>query len=379
MEKIEVSNKNNKNKKSKINIKKLLIYLLVIIIVFLLGIGLTCLYNANNKKVITKKITISKTVVTEEAMENAIEKAYDSVLCIEVISDEGQNLSTGTGFIYNKDDKYGYVLTNAHVVNGGSHVQGLLSNNKTVDLTLLGLDTYSDIAVLRMKASEVLSVASIGTSQNSKLGNTVFTIGSPMGSTYAGTVTKGILAGKDRIIEINNEFSESYIVKVLQTDAAINPGNSGGPLVNLAGDVIGITSLKLVDSQIEAMGFAIPIEEAMNYVNILEKGEKIQRPLMGIQVIDMTNKYLLYRYGIEVNDKIDAGIIIRTVNSGYPAEKAGLKVGDIITKIDEKKVTTTAEFRYELYKYKVGDNAEITFYRDNKEIKTKVTLNKPSK
>ena len=179
------------------------------------------------------------------------------------------------GFVFEKDNKYGYVLTNAHVVSSGGTVQGVLSNNDTVSLTVLGTDSYTDLAVLAMDKDKVLQTASIGTSVNTKVGNTVFTVGSPMGATYAGTVTKGILSGKDRLIETstssNNGLStESYIVKVLQTDAAISPGNSGGPLVNLAGDVIGITSLKLVDSSVEGMGFAIPIEDAMNYVDTLK-------------------------------------------------------------------------------------------------------------
>lgn len=338
-------------------------------------------YSINNPTVVTKNRTISQTKVTEEAMEDAIDKVYDSVLCIEVLNDNGDTLSTGTGFVYAKDDKYGYVLTNAHVVSG-SNIQATLSNNEVVKLTILGTDSYTDLAVLRMDAKDVLQVASIGTSENMEVGNTVFTVGSPMGATYAGTVTKGILSGKDRLVETstsNNLLnSESYIVKVLQTDAAISPGNSGGPLVNLAGDVIGITSLKLVDEEVEGMGFAIPIEDAMNYVDTLEKGETIQRPMMGVQIIDLTNKYVLYRYGINVDDSIESGVMLMEVSNGYPAADAGLKDGDVITEINGEKVSTTSEFKYELYKHSVGDTIEVTYIRDGKEKKTNVTLNKNS-
>ena len=204
-----------------------------------------------------------------------------------------------------------------------------------------------------------------------------------MGSTYAGTVTKGILSGKDRLIETsasnsNSLASESYIVKVLQTDAAISPGNSGGPLVNLAGDVIGITSLKLVDEQVEGMGFAIPIEDAMNYVDTLAQGKTIERPLVGVQILDLTNKYTLYRYGINVDSSIKSGVILIKVNSGYPASDAGLKDGDIVTKIDGEDVTTVSEFKYQLYQHKIGDTIEVTYYRNGKENKTKLKLNKTS-
>ena len=382
MEKIEVSNSEKNNIGKKNNKKSKLKYFVFLLIAFILGGVIMYVYSINNPTVVTKNRTISQTKVTEEAMEDAIDKVYDSVLCIEVLNDNGDTLSTGTGFVYAKDDKYGYVLTNAHVVSGGSNIQATLSNNKVVKLTILGTDSYTDLAVLRMDAKDVLQVASIGTSENMEVGNTVFTVGSPMGATYAGTVTKGILSGKDRLVETstsNNLLnSESYIVKVLQTDAAISPGNSGGPLVNLAGDVIGITSLKLVDEEVEGMGFAIPIEDAMNYVDTLEKGETIQRPMMGVQIIDLTNKYVLYRYGINVDDSIESGVMLMEVSNGYPAADAGLKDGDVITEINGEKVSTTSEFKYELYKHSVGDTIEVTYVRDGKEKKANVTLNKNS-
>lgn len=371
----------NKPKKEKKNINNSLKFALVIFAAFTLGVVLMYFYSVNNPKVVTKNRTVSNTKVTEEAMEEAIDKVYDAVLCIEVMGEDGSALSTGTGFIYGKDDKYGYVLTNAHVVSNGKNVQGLMSNNVAVDLTVLGTDTYTDLAVLRMDVKNVKQVASIGDSKNTKIGNTVFTVGSPLGSSYAGTVTKGILSGKDRLIETSSSNSgvltgESYIVKVLQTDAAISPGNSGGPLVNLAGDVIGITSLKLVDEQVEGMGFAIPIEDAMNYVDVLEQGKTIERPIVGVQILDLTNKYALYRYGINVDSSIKTGIILVKVNSGYPASDGGLKDGDIITNIDGNDITTVSEFKYELYKHSIGDTIEVTYYRNGKESKTKLKLDK---
>lgn len=356
-------------------------FIIIIIVAFLVGAGIMYLYSKENPTVITKDRTFSETKVTEEAMEDAIDKVYDAVLCIEVLSEDGSAVSSGTGFVYEKDDKYGYVLTNAHVVSGAKTVQGILSNNNTVTLTVLGYDSYTDLAVLRMDAKDVLQVVSIGKSENIKVGNSVFTVGSPLGSAYAGTVTKGILSGKDRLIETsssnaNSLTTESYIVKVLQTDAAISPGNSGGPLVNLAGDVIGITSLKLVDTQVEGMGFAIPIEDAMNYVDTLAQGKEIQRPIIGVQLLDLTNKYALYRYGINVDSSIKSGVILVKVNDGYPANNGGLKDGDIITKVDDEKVTTVSEFKYQLYRHKIGDEIEITYYRNGKENKTTIKLDK---
>ena len=386
IEYIESKKEEKKQDKKSNNRKKIpngIKFALVILLAFSLGLVIMYAYTELNPKIITKNKTISETKVTDEAMEDAIKKVYDSVLCIEVMNSDGSVLSTGTGFVYSKDSKYGYVLTNAHVVSSGNNIVGVLSNNNTTSLTVLGSDTYTDLAVLRMDVKDVLGVASIGNSKNTPDGNTVFTVGSQMGSTYAGTVTKGILSGKDRLIETsasnsNSLASESYIVKVLQTDAAISPGNSGGPLVNLAGDVIGITSLKLVDEQVEGMGFAIPIEDAMNYVDTLAQGKTIERPLVGVQILDLTNKYTLYRYGINVDSSIKSGIILIKVNSGYPASDAGLKDGDIVTKIDGEDVTTVSEFKYQLYQHKIGDTIEVTYYRAGKENKTKLKLNKTS-
>lgn len=374
MEKIEYSEKTLKNKKNNSTLKTIF----MVLISFTIGVGVMYLYSVNNPKIETKNKTISETKVTEVAMEDAIEKVYDSVVCIEVLDQSGNAISTGTGFVYKKDSKYGYVLTNAHVVNGGTNIQATLSNNSLVKLTLLGMDTYTDLAVLKMDAKEVLQVASIGTSANTKTGNTVFTVGSPMGASYAGTVTKGILSGKDRLIETNSGLSngETYIIKVLQTDAAISPGNSGGPLVNLAGDVIGINSLKLVDEKVEGMGFAIPIEDALKFVDVIEKGQSIQRPLMGVQILDLRNEYILYRYNVKVPDNVKEGIYLVKVNGNSPAGNAGLKDGDVITNIDGQKVTTTAQFRYELYKHSVGDIIDVSYYRNGKEKKTSVKLDK---
>ncbi len=377
MEIIEYSNESNKNNKKKSSNNSFRIIFLFLI-ALLIGAGAMYLYIGNNPKVVTKDRIVSNNTVTEESMESAIESIYDAVLCIEVMNDSGIVLSTGTGFVYDKDDKYGYVLTNAHVVSNGNNIQATLSNNNVINLTILGTDTYLDLAVLRMDAKDVLKVASIGTSENTKVGNTVFTVGSPMGASYAGTVTKGILSGKDRLIETSSSknSSEPYIVKVIQTDAAISPGNSGGPLVNLAGDVIGINSLKLVDAEVEGMGFAIPIEDAMNYVDTLEQGKTIQRPIIGVQIVDLTNKYLLYNNNISVDESIKYGVVLIRVENDYPAKAAGLKEGDVITKVDGEVVKTTAQLKYQLYKHNLNDIIEVTYYRNGKEEKASIKLDK---
>ena len=162
-------------------------------------------------------------------------------------------------------------------------------------------------------------------------------------------------------------------MKVLQTDAAINPGNSGGPLLNVNGDVIGINSLKLVQDQVEGMGFSIPIEDALNYASSLEKGENIKRPFIGISMVDVNNTSALWQYGITVPKSITEGVIVIATQAGSPASSK-LEKGDIIIGINDEKIKTVAGLRYELYKNKPGDKIKIKYLRNNKENITEITL-----
>ena len=343
---------------------------------FFLGI-LTMYLIVSYYPITTKTITetTNKYKIEETAIELAIDKAYDAVVVVESFLNN-RKVGTGTGFIYKKDKQKGYIMTNSHVIGNGNNVKVILSDDKEVDAKILGKDDLSDIAVLSIDSKYVKKVAEIGNSEESKLGNTVITIGAPMGSDYSGTVTKGILSGKDRMISINlsGYGTSDYMVRVLQTDAAINPGNSGGPLINVAGQVIGITSLKLVRNEVEGMGFAIPIEDAMYYVADLEKGKKISRPFIGIGMLDVSETYSLFLQGIILNEEIEKGVVVITISKNYPAEKIGLKKGDVILKIGSKQIANKAELRYELYRYKVGDKLKISIFRDNKIKEYTLTL-----
>ena len=190
-----------------------------------------------------------------------------------------------------------------------------------------------------------------------------------MGSEYSGSVTKGIVSAKDRTVENDN-----IVTKVIQTDAAINPGNSGGPLVNMAGEVVGITSMKLSATQIEGMGFAIPINDAMVYVKNLEKGEKISRPTIGVSLINVNERYKLFYYGINVDRNIEKGLVVAKVEKNSAAAKAGLEMEDVIVKIDGKEVDSLSKLRYYLFQYKIGDKIKLTCIRDKKEIDIEVKL-----
>ncbi len=310
----------------------------------------------------------NKVTINEKGISDAVDKIYDAVVLIENYKNN-QLYSTGTGFVYKIDSKKGYLLTNYHVVNGNTSLKVTLNNGNTVNATYLGGDEYLDIAVISIDSEYVMKVAEIGTSEESKLGDTLFTIGTPVDSEYMGTVTRGILSGKDRFVTV----SDSSVMKVLQTDAAINPGNSGGPLVNTNGEVIGINSLKIVEDEVEGIGFAIPIEDVMLHIDSFEKGEEIVRPFIGISMLNVSDSYYLYQYKIMLDESITSGAVVIEVTKDSPASSV-LEKGDVITKINGEEVKNTAYLRYELYKYNAGDTIEVTFIRDGKVKTEKIKL-----
>ena len=325
-------------------------------------------------------ITQNKTQIYEKnSLAASVEKVYDSVVVVRCYK-SNQLASTGTGFVYKTDDNYGYLLTNAHVVADMEKVTVTFSNDEEAEVKVLGKDSYLDLAVLQVEKKYVSQVANIGSSEKMSLGDTVFTVGSPMGYDYRGSVTSGVLSGKDRMVtvSVSNSSTNDWVMRVLQIDASINPGNSGGPLLNANGEVIGVCSMKLVDSQIEGMGFAIPIEYAMSHVNQLEKGEAIEWPVLGISMANTTETYTLYRNNINIGDDITEGVVVITAVKDSAAEKAGLQAGDVIVSLGGNKVKDIAYLRYELYQHSAGDEIEITYIRDGKTKTTKVTLGKSS-
>lgn len=325
----------------------------------------------DNDNIIEK--TVSEISITENnTIKSSINKIYDAVVYIE--NYKGDKLQgTGTGFVYKKDKEKGYIITNHHVIENTNKVIVVTTDGKEVEATLLGSDEYADIAVLSVPLENVLKVAEIGKSTEAELGDTLFTVGSPLGRNYMGTVTKGILSGKDRTVEVSLT-NGAFVMDVLQTDAAINPGNSGGPLVDINGQVIGVNSLKLVQDEIEGMGFAIPIEVATSVAEKIEKDGKVIRPLLGVEMIDVTDTWTLYRNNIHVDSSIKQGVVIANVTKGSAADKAGLKAGDVVIEVEEEEIESIAYFRYSLYKHDVGDTIELKINRNNKEKTIKVKL-----
>ena len=356
------------------------IVIVSILVSFLAGVfgAYLLVINSDLGQNVIKNVTESK--YTETSISKAVDKIYDAVVVVEAYK-QNTLYSTGTGFVYKKSGSKAYVMTNNHVVDGASEIKLVLSNNDEIDAKVLGRETYSDMAILEVDADKILAVASLGNTDDIKAGDTVFTVGSPEGAEYFGTVTKGVLSAKDRLVAVSYSGSTSdYYMRVLQTDAAINPGNSGGPICDVSGNVIGITSMKLVDDSVEGMGFAIPIEDALYYAETLEKGKEIVRPFFGISMMDINtnNAFTLWQAGVTIPDDVNEGVVVLEVTNNSPASKAGLQKGDIILQLADEKITSVAKFRYELYKHEVGEKVEVTYMRDGK-IKTKtVTLSENS-
>lgn len=309
-----------------------------------------------------------------DTIKSAINKIYKAVFVIE--SYQGNRLiGTGTGFVYKKDDKQAYIVTNHHVIDGSTEIKVIDYEGREIKATKLGSDEYSDVAVLSIDEASAPVVAELGDSSKLELGDTLFTVGSPMGSDYRGSVTKGILSGKDRTVSVTLSNGD-FMMQLLQTDAAINPGNSGGPLVNINGQVIGMNSLKLVKDTIEGMGFAIPIEIVQSEVAYLEKGEEIKRPLVGIESVDASNTYAIYSNQLSVEKDFSNGIVIASVQSDTPASKAGFQKNDVIVEVNGTKIIDNGHFRYLIYKCKIGDTVTVKYYRGKDLKEAKVTLNK---
>jgi len=311
-----------------------------------------------------REVTISDTGISE-----SVDKVYDSVVVVESYVKK-QLYATGTGFVYKTDDASGYILTNSHVIEGADEVKVVFTNNKREEVDIVGSDSYSDIALLGIDKDKIVSVAEIGNSEDLKLGDTTFAVGSPLDSeTYAWTVTRGILSGKNRTVAVSssgNKYAASTsVMQVLQTDAAINSGNSGGPLCNSNGQVIGITNMKLASSTVEGMGFAIPIEIAVKYADKFISGEKVSYPYIGVTIYDAVPTY---------RNPDASGVYVEMVEKNSPADRAGLKSGDKILKVNKADISDSSFFKYELYKYNIGDKIEITVERNGKEKVLTVTL-----
>ena len=326
-----------------------------------------------------KGAVVSVINLKRQSASSGTDSLYNSLFGDDSDSSSSKNgkletYSEGSGVVYMKSNGKGYIVTNNHVISGSDAVQVLLANGKTVNAKVVGKDSTTDLAVLSIDAKYVTQTAQFGDSKHLEAGQTVIAVGSPLGSEYASTVTQGIISAPARTISTSSGNQQT----VIQTDAAINPGNSGGALVNSAGQVIGINSMKLAQSRdgtsVEGMGFAIPSNEVVTIVNELVKKGKITRPQLGVRVIALQGIPEGYRSRLKIKSNLKNGIYIAFVSRNGSAANAGIKSGDVITKVDGKKVEDVASLHSILYSHKVGDTVNVTVNRNGKDVDMKVKL-----
>ena len=295
-------------------------------------------------------------------------------------SDNQQIASEGSGVIYKKDDKDAYLVTNTHVINGASKVDIRLADGTKVPGEIVGSDTFSDIAVVKISSEKVTTVAEFGDSSQLSVGETAIAIGSPLGSEYANTVTQGIISSLNRNVSLKSEDGQAISTKAIQTDTAINPGNSGGPLINIQGQVIGITSSKIASNggtSVEGLGFAIPSNDAQNIIKQLESDGKVTRPALGIQMVNLSNVGASDLRKLNIPSGLTSGVVVRSVQSNMPAN-GHLQKYDVITKVDDKEIASSTDLQHALYNHAIGDTIKVTYYRNGKEETTSIKLDKNS-
>ena len=358
---------------------KIITTILLFIGTFIIGITSTFFiidkYPSLFRETITK---LEKDVtITENGIADAVDKVYDSVIVVSTYK-QNQLIGTGSGFIYKTNESEAYLITNHHVVDGGNSFKITFTDGDLVDATLVGSDEYSDIAVLKVENKEGYKAVEIGNSDTMRVGDTTFVVGAPLGDVYSWSVTRGILSGKERLVEVSlsNSYQSDYIMNVLQTDSPVNSGNSGGPISNSNGEVIGVVNAKISSTGVEGIGFAIPIEVAMEKAEQIINGNKSSYPYLGVSMLNVEDarNYINYRRYITVNN-INSGVIVIDIEKDSPASKNGMESGDIITQINGKEVKNVAYLRYELYKYKIGETIKVKVLRDNetKELSIKLT------
>jgi len=373
--------------------------LLVILISFfsgVLGTFTTLQLSQKQNSGTTTTTTVSKTAVkNENSTTQAVDKVKDAVVSVITYSSNSQNsllgpdetdtdtnaeqvYSEGSGVIYKKEGDTAYLVTNTHVINGAKKVDIRLADGTKVPGEIVGSDTYSDIAVVKIAADKVTTVAEFGDSSQLTVGETAIAIGSPLGSEYANTVTQGIVSSLNRNVSLKSEDGQAISTNAIQTDTAINPGNSGGPLINIQGQVIGITSSKIASNggtSVEGLGFAIPANDVINIIKQLEKDGKVTRPALGIHMVNLSNLSTTDLQKLKLPGNVTSGVAVRSVQKNMPAN-GHLQQYDVITKIDDKAISSTTELQSALYSHSIGDSMTVTYYRDGKEETTTIKLDK---
>lgn len=291
--------------------------------------------------------------------------------------------SEGSGVIYKKSGGSAYVVTNNHVIEGADRIEIMLSDGTKMVGQLIGSDTYSDLAVVKISDKKVTTVAEFANSDKLKVGETAIAMGSPLGTEYANSVTRGIVSSLSRTVTLKNDDGDTISTNAIQTDAAINPGNSGGALINIEGQVIGINSSKISSTSsegeaVEGMGFAIPSNDVIKIINQLEKNGQVIRPALGISVASLSDLSTSDISELNIPENLTGGVVVAFVQNNMPVS-GKLKKYDVITKIDDQTVNSRSDLQSVLYGHEIGNTIKITYYRGKVKQTVEVKLSKSTK
>ena len=280
---------------------------------------------------------------------NSVVAIQTEVVTTNIFGQKISGATAGSGFIISEN---GYVLTNAHVVEGASSIKVLMSDKSEYKATIVGSEEESDVAVLKIESENKFKPVILGDSDKMIIGEDIVAIGNPLGE-LTFSITKGIVSALDRSIQVDAYTT----LNMFQVDCAVNEGNSGGPIFNMYGEVIGIVSAKYASSTIEGLGFCIPINDVSNIItDLIDYGKVRNKAYMGISITDVDER-MVSQY------KMVKGAYISTIEKGSCAEKAGLKIGDIIVKFDDKEVKSVSELLSFKKSYRAGDSAILKIWR----------------
>jgi serine protease Do len=350
---------------------------------FLMGKGIIPEYSKQQEPIFGDSKTASYRVNSEvtEAV-NKVGPAVVSVINLKTSGDffstEQVQQGTGSGIIFQKANGKALIVTNNHVIEGGSSFKVNISSedgdHHEVDAKLLGSDQYTDLAVLEIDDKYVPKVAEFGNSDSLKAGEPAIAIGNPLG--LGRSITVGVISSPKRTIEVSSNMATD----VIQTDAAINPGNSGGALVNVAGQVIGINTLKISDQGVEGLGFAIPVNEARPVIESLVKDGKVQRPYLGLSLIDLSNLPVYVLEELRLPGSVREGVAVAEVVPSSPADQAGLQPRDVIVALDGQEISSSSELRKYLYtKKEIHQKVNVTYYRHGEKQTASIALGEAPK
>lgn len=322
---------------------------------------------------------ISYQVNVDSIINQAITKASPSVVGV-VRSQKNRETGTGSGVIYKLTEDKAYIVTNHHVVKDGDKIEVAFQNKDREEAKVVGSDVITDLALITIPKGNLTENMNFSDSGNLQVGEFVFAIGNPLGLNFYGSATMGIVSSTERLIPIDNDKDgdSDWFASVIQTDAAINPGNSGGALVNVDGKLIGINSMKIAGTQVEGLGFSIPSNIVYQVLSDLEMYGEVKRPFIGIHPVSIEKLKSEEKLSLGI-DYLTKGIYVNDVTPNSSAYKRGIKINDVITKVNNEEVKDVTDFRYKIYQHRLGEEVTLSIIRQNKGIDIKIMLETKNK